>query len=53
MKVVLAMEHGLIPPTIGLINPNPNSKLLSCGRDDLISSNGVLILGQSILTAHV
>lgn len=29
MKAVLAMEHGLIPPTIGLVNPNPNS-LLPC-----------------------
>ncbi|MCJ1377213.1 hypothetical protein MMC17_000305 [Xylographa soralifera] len=23
MKAVLAIEHGLIPPTIGLVNPNP------------------------------
>jgi hypothetical protein len=26
MKVVLAIEHGVIPPTIGLTNPNPESK---------------------------
>lgn len=25
MKAVLAIEHGLIPPTIGLVKPNPNS----------------------------
>ena len=24
MKAVLAIEHGKIPPTIGLVNPNPN-----------------------------
>ncbi|KAL9027875.1 MAG: hypothetical protein Q9196_003666 [Gyalolechia fulgens] len=24
MKAVLAIEHGFIPPTIGLVNPNPN-----------------------------
>lgn len=24
MKAVLAIEHGQIPPTIGLINPNPD-----------------------------
>lgn len=26
MKVILAMEHGAIPATIGVQTPNPNSK---------------------------
>lgn len=26
MKVVLALEHGVIPPTVGFINLNPNGE---------------------------
>ena len=28
MKAILALEHGIIPPTIGFVNLNPNSKSL-------------------------
>lgn len=27
MKATLALEHGIIPPTVGLVDLNPNSKL--------------------------
>lgn len=27
MKAVLALEHGIIPPTVGFVDLNPNSKL--------------------------
>lgn len=27
MKAILALEHGIIPPTIGFVKLNPNSKL--------------------------
>lgn len=26
MKAILALEHSIIPPTIGFVNLNPNSK---------------------------
>ena len=29
MKAVLAIEHGVIPPTVGLKTLNPNSKHIS------------------------
>ncbi|KAL8635669.1 MAG: hypothetical protein Q9228_006865 [Teloschistes exilis] len=36
MKAVLAVEHGIIPPTVGLKTINPSSKFFSkCGTVDL------------------
>lgn len=29
MKAILALEHGIIPPTVGFVKLNPNSKLLT------------------------
>lgn len=37
MKAVLALEHGIIPPTIGLEKLNPQSKQRSKEHPDVTS----------------